>query len=94
MVNKKLIIDQEVLDYFGDNYNLIINQINNNPNFLKQNSLKIVKTKLTISDRLRLAELTYNNFDILDFGIPAKVTHKLINQYYPVDTHSEKLIKI
>jgi len=40
--------------------------------------------ELTISERLDLADKKYPNFDIMDFGIPGHVTHKLIDETYPV----------
>jgi thymidylate synthase len=40
--------------------------------------------ELSIMDRIDLADKKYDNFDIMDFGIPFKCTHEDIDKYYPV----------
>jgi len=39
---------------------------------------------LSIMDRIELASKKYENFDILDFGIPFHCSHEMIDEYYPV----------
>jgi len=46
--------------------------------------------ELSIMDRIDLADKKYDNFDIMDFGVPFKCTHEDINKYYPVPTHSRE----
>jgi thymidylate synthase len=40
--------------------------------------------ELTITERIDLASEKYENFDIMDFGIPFTCTHDDIDEYYPV----------
>jgi thymidylate synthase len=46
--------------------------------------------ELSIMDRIDLADKKYDNFDIMDFGVPFKCTHEDIDKYYPVPTHSRE----
>lgn len=40
--------------------------------------------ELSIFERIDLASKKYENFDIMDFGIPFSATHEDIDKYYPV----------
>jgi hypothetical protein len=62
-----------------------IDKIKTDEDFSKRWDLKIEKRELTISERIELASEKYGDiFEILDFGIPAKVDHNEIDELYPV----------
>ena len=46
--------------------------------------------ELTIEERIDLASNKYDNFDIMDFGIPFACTHENIDQMYPVERRSRE----
>jgi thymidylate synthase len=46
--------------------------------------------ELSIMERIDLASKKYDNFDIMDFGIPFKCTHEDIDKYYPVPTRTKE----
>jgi thymidylate synthase len=50
--------------------------------------------ELTIEERIDLASKKYNNFDILDFGIPFSCTHEDIDEYYPVERRTREPYKL
>jgi len=58
-----------------------------------------VEIDLTLEQRLELAEKSYSNFDILDFGFGTEsimdedVYHKMIDAYYP-GVPRETIVKV
>ena len=45
---------------------------------------------LSIEERIDLASKKYDNFDIMDFGIPFTCTHEDIDKFYPVDRRTRE----
>jgi thymidylate synthase len=46
--------------------------------------------ELSIMDRIDLASKKYDNFDIMDFGIPFTCTHEDIDEMYPVERRTRE----
>jgi thymidylate synthase len=53
---------------------------------------QVYTRELSVEDRLDLASKTYDVFDPLDFGIPAKVDHDEIDKLYPVPKRAISLM--
>ncbi len=45
---------------------------------------------LSIEERIDLASKKYDNFDIMDFGIPFACTHEDIDKFYPVERRTRE----
>ena len=46
--------------------------------------------ELSIEERIDIASKHYENFDIMDFGIPFKCTHKDMDELYPVERRTRE----
>jgi thymidylate synthase len=53
---------------------------------------QVYTRELSLEERLDLAAKTYDVFDPLDFGIPAKVDHDEINKMYPIPKRAISLM--
>jgi thymidylate synthase len=53
---------------------------------------QVYTRELSLEERLELASKTYDVFDPLDFGIPAKVDHDEIDKMYPVPKRAISLM--
>jgi thymidylate synthase len=68
-------VPDELIGNLGDTH-LYLNHI--------EQSKEQIGRELTIEERIDLASKKYENFDIMDFGIPFTCTHDDIDEYYPV----------
>jgi len=68
-------VPDELIGNLGDTH-LYLNHI--------EQAKEQIGRELTIEERIDLASKTYENFDIMDFGIPFTCTHEDIDEYYPV----------
>jgi thymidylate synthase len=53
---------------------------------------QVYTRELSVVDRIDLASKKYDNFDIMDFGIPFTCTHEDIDEYYPVPRRAISLM--
>jgi len=53
---------------------------------------QVYTREFSVIDRIELASKKYENFDIMDFGIPFSGTHEDIDKYYPVPKRAISLM--
>ena len=74
-------VPDELIGNLGDTH-LYLNHI--------EQAKEQIGRELSVTDRIEIAEKTYPNFDIMDFGIPFTCTHEDIDEYYPVPRRSRE----
>ena len=74
-------IPEELIGNLGDTH-LYSNHI--------EQAKEQIGRELTIEERIDLASKKYDNFDIMDFGIPFTCTHDDIDEMYPVERRTRE----
>jgi thymidylate synthase len=74
-------VPDELIGNLGDTH-LYLNHI--------EQAKEQIGRELTIEERIDLASKKYNNFDIMDFGIPFTCTHEDIDEMYPVERRTRE----
>jgi thymidylate synthase len=74
-------VPDELIGNLGDTH-LYLNHI--------EQAKEQIGRELTIEERIDLASKKYDNFDIMDFGIPFTCTHENIDEMYPVERRTRE----
>ena len=88
------LLDRIKFEFGTDDFKDLISRLQNFDGnlVLRGSNLQLMVNDLSLEERLFIANNRYRNFDPVDFGIPAVITHDLIDELYPVPRRSLSLM--